>query len=224
MKSGRWLVNSPDDCADPLAHETIGAMARTKNQSERRAQIVAAAQRAIVKLGLSSVRLRDVADEAGLTPGAVLYYFSELEALIIEVHHQAKERFCRLREEAVDAVDDPWDKLLVALRCGLPSGPDDELVRALYEFEGKAFRDSKFAALTRLYFERQVSIYHSIIVAGQAAGVFDTAAPARTVARNLVALEDGYGFYVVLDEYDIDADAAEALILSYARTALGSGT
>ncbi|UQX87432.1 TetR family transcriptional regulator C-terminal domain-containing protein [Jatrophihabitans telluris] len=197
-------------------------MSRRKNQSERRAQIVAAAQRAIVKLGLSSVRLRDVADEAGLTSGAVLYYFSELDALLVEVHHQAKERFCRLREEAVDAVDDPWEKLVVALRGGLPSGPDDELVRALYEFEGTAFRDSKFAALTRLYFERQVGIYHSIIVAGQAVGAFDTAAPARTVARNIVALEDGYGFYVVLDEYDIDAGTAEELILSYVRTALSA--
>lgn len=196
-------------------------MARTKNQGERRSQIVAAAQRAIVKHGLSSVRLRDVADEAGLTAGAVLYYFTELESLLIEVHHQAQQRFCRLREDAVDAVDDPWEKLVVALRCGLPTGTDDELVRALYEFEGKAFRDKTFAALTNSYFERQVSIYHSIIVAGQAAGVFHPTAPIRTIARNLVALEDGYGFYVVLDDHDIDAAAAEQHILSYAHAALG---
>jgi AcrR family transcriptional regulator len=197
-------------------------MARTKNQGERRTQIVAAAQRAIVRHGLSSVRLRDVADEAGLTKGAVLYYFNELEALLLEVHLQAQERFCRLREDAVDAVVDPYEKLRVAVRRGLPTGPDDELVRALYEFEGKAFRDRTFAALTQSYFDRQVSIYHSIIAAGQASGLFQPTAPIRTIARNLVALEDGYGFYVVLDDQDIDAGAAEELILTYAYAALGN--
>jgi AcrR family transcriptional regulator len=196
-------------------------VARTKNQSERRSQIIAAAQRAIVKHGLSSVRLRDVASEAGLTSGAVLYYFTELDTLFLEVHQQAHERFCRLREDAVNAVEDPYEKLRVALRRGLPTGPDDELVRALYEFEGKAFRDRTFSALTRSYFERQVSIYHSIIAAGQASGVFQPTAPVRTIARNLVALEDGYGFYVVLDDHDIDASTAEQLILTYAHAALG---
>jgi AcrR family transcriptional regulator len=196
-------------------------VARTKNQGERRAQIIAAAQRAIVKHGLSSVRLRDVADEAGLTSGAVLYYFTELDALFLEVHQQAHERFCRLREYAVNAVEDPYEKLRVALRRGLPTGPDDELVRALYEFEGKAFRDRTFSALIRSYFERKVSIYESIIAAGQASGAFQPTAPARTIARNLVALEDGYGLHVVLDDHEIDTSTAEQLILSYAHAALG---
>lgn len=199
-------------------------MARTKNQGERRQQIVAAAQRAIVKHGLSSVRLRDVADEAGLTSGAVLYYFKELDALLLEVHLQAQERFCRQREDAVDGIADPYGKLRVAVRCGLPTGPDDELVRALYEFEGKAFRDRTFAALTQSYFERQVSIYRSILAVGEAAGVFTPTAPVRAIARNLVALEDGYGFYVVLEDNDLDADAAEQLIMSYAYAALGAPT
>ena len=197
-------------------------MARTKNQGERRQQIVAAAQRAIVKHGLSSVRLRDVADEAGLTSGAVLYYFKELDALLLEVHLQAQERFCRQREDAVDGASDPYEKLRVAVRCGLPTGPDDELVRALYEFEGKAFRDRTFAALTQSYFERQVSIYRSILAAGEASGAFKPSAPVRAIARNLVALEDGYGFYVVLEDNDLDAESAEQLIMSYAYAALGA--
>lgn len=197
-------------------------MARTKNQGERRRQIVAAAQRAVVKHGLARVRLRDVADEAGLTAGAVLYYYDELETLLLEAHHRAIERFCKTREEAVDAIDEPTRKLVAAVRAGLPTGPDDELVRMLYEFEGAAFRNRTFGALTHAYFERQVGIYHTILAFGAATGTFTLTAPARAVARNLVALEDGYGFYVVLDDSPIDAATAEHLILNYAHTVTGA--
>lgn len=197
-------------------------MARTKNQGERRRQIVAAAQRAVVKRGLAGVRLRDVADEAGLTAGAVLYYYDELETLLLEAHHRAIERFCRDREAAVDAAADPREKLVAAVRAGLPTGPDDELVRMLYEFEGPAFRNRTFGALNHAYFERQVGIYHAILATGQATGIFRLTAAARVIARNLVALEDGYGFYVVLEDSDIDTAGAEQLILSYAQSATGA--
>jgi DNA-binding transcriptional regulator YbjK len=197
-------------------------MARTRNQGERRRQIVAAAHRAVVKHGPAMVRLRDVADEAGLTSGAVLYYYDELETLLLEVHHRAVERFCRAREAEVDAADGAAAKLIAALRCGLPTGTDDELVRVLYEFEGPAFRNRTLGALHHAYFERQVGIYHSIIAAGAASGEFRLTAPARVIARNIVALEDGYGFYVVLEDSDIDRESAEQLILSYAETATGA--
>jgi len=196
-------------------------MARTKDQVERRRQLVAATERAVLKRGLRGVRLRDVADEAGLTSGAVLYYY-ELEDLLLETHNRAIERFCRLREEAVDRIDDPRGKLVACLRGGLPSGPDDSLVRLLYEFEGAALRSRAYGALNSSYFERQVGIYHAILVTGEAVGVFSLSAPARVVARNLVALEDAYGFYVVLTDSDIDAATAEHLILTYAETATGA--
>ena len=176
----------------------------------------------MVKHGPSLVRLRHVADEAGLTTGAVLYYYDEFETLLMEVHHRAIERFCRVREAEVDAADGAAAKLLAALSCGLPTGPDDELVRVLYEFEGPAFRNRTLGALHHAYFERQVGIYHSIIAAGAATGEFRLTAPARVIARNIVSLEDGYGFYVVLEESDIDRAAAEQLILSYAEVATGA--
>jgi DNA-binding transcriptional regulator YbjK len=197
-------------------------MARTRDQGERRRQLVAAAERAVLKRGLGGVRLRDVADEAGLTSGAVLYYYDELDDLLLETHNRAIERFCRLREEAVDRIDDARGKLVACIRGGLPSGPDDVLVRLLYEFEGAALRRRAYGALNSAYFERQVGIYHAVLVAGEAAGAFSLTAPARVLARNLVALEDGYGFYVVLTDSDIDAATAERLILTYAETATGT--
>jgi DNA-binding transcriptional regulator YbjK len=196
-------------------------VARIKDQVRRRGELIAAAERAVLRKGAGAVKLRDVADEAGLTPGAVLYYYDELDSLLVETHSQAAERFCRQREELIDSIDDPREQLRAAVRAGLPTGPEDELVRLLYEFDGLGTRQPGYGRLSREYFARQVAIYHSVLVAGQAAGLFHLTAPARDVGRNLVALEDGYGYYVVLPDSGIDAASAERLILGYAETATG---
>src|SRR5437764_14822548 len=116
-------------------------MARPKDQGARRQQLVAATERVVLARGAASVRLRDVAEAAGLTSGAVLYYYDELDHLLAETRQRAVERFCRQREDAVDACPDPREQLRAAINCGLPSGPDDELVRLLYELDGQAIRD-----------------------------------------------------------------------------------
>jgi AcrR family transcriptional regulator len=180
---------------------------------------MAAAERVVLARGAANVRLRDVAEEAGLTSGAVLYYYDELDHLLAETRQRAIDRFCRQREEAVDAVDDPRDQLRAAISCGLPTGPDDELVRLLYELDGQAIRDRSYGAASRAYFDRQVAIYQPVLLAGQVRRAFRLAAPARDIARNLVALEDGYGYYVVVPGTGFDRATAEALVLSYAETA-----
>jgi AcrR family transcriptional regulator len=162
-----------------------------------------------------------VAEEAGITSAAVLYYYDEIHDLLAETHRRAADRFCSQREDAVDAIGDPRERLVVAIRGGLPTGPDDTLVRLLYQFDSQGMTDPAYGAQSRAYFERQVAIYHSILVAGSAAGVFRLTAPARVIARNLVALEDGYGYYVAVPGTDVDAAAAERYILSYAESATG---
>jgi hypothetical protein len=76
-----------------------------------------------------------------------------------------------------------------------------------------------YGAQSRAYFERQVAIYHSILVAGEAAGIFALSAPARIIARNLVALEDGYGYYVAVPGTGVNAADAERFMVSYAEVA-----
>jgi hypothetical protein len=60
-----------------------------------------------------------------------------------------------------------------------------------------AFRSTECADLMAAYIERQVDMYAAILREGAAAGDFQLAGDARTLARNLVALEDGHGVYVL---------------------------
>jgi len=91
----------------------------------------------------------------------------------------------------------------------------------LYEFDGQGMRRPGYGRLSRAYFDRQVGIYHSVLSAGAAAGMFKLVGTAREIARNLVALEDGYGFYVVLPDSGIDAQKVEDWMFGYAESATG---
>jgi AcrR family transcriptional regulator len=83
-------------------------MARPKRQEERRSQLVAAAQRAIAMHGPDGARLNRVAEEAGLTSGAVLYYYPDIDELMFEANRAGMERFYEGRVRMLEGLaDDP---------------------------------------------------------------------------------------------------------------------
>src|SRR5437016_10718496 len=123
-------------------------MARPKNQGARRRELAAAAGRAIIERGASAVRLKDIADQAGVTPGAVLYYYPNVDQLLVEVHRTAGERFCDARITALERITDPRLRILAAVRSGLPTGPDDDTVRTLYEMDALVGKSALYAALS----------------------------------------------------------------------------
>ena len=195
-------------------------MARPKNQAARRRQLTEAAGRAIIARGAAAVRLKDIAEQAGVTPGAVLYYYADVDALLVEVHRSAGERFCDSRTAALDRIDDPRRRMRAAIRSGLPRGPDDD-VRTLYEMDALVGRSSLYSALAVSFFERQVALYQVILEAGVARGHFTLTASTQTIGRNLVALEDAHGLHVLMGDAPIDRGEAERLIVSYASTVTG---
>lgn len=131
-------------------------MARPKDQEKRRGELMTAAGELAAQKGLHDVRLRDVAEAAGLTSGAVLYYFDGLDELFFAAYERAVERFCEERERAIAAITDPAQALATALHLGVPTGSEDVEIRLLYEFEAVAFRSSACANLMASYVERQV--------------------------------------------------------------------
>ncbi|WP_086828405.1 TetR/AcrR family transcriptional regulator [Streptomyces sp. NRRL B-24572] len=194
-------------------------MARNKDQEARRAQLGEAAARALLSRGLEGLRLKDVAAEAGVTPAAVLYYYEDLDALMYETFQQAIERFCQEREAAAEREADARSRLRSCIAAGVASGPRDRLPRLLFEYWPRALRDPKAAALDSVLTERQIGVYQGILVLGEAQGHFTLADPARLVAANFVAMEDGYQMDVLAGRRS-PREVITALH-SYARAATG---
>ncbi|ROR35857.1 TetR/AcrR family transcriptional regulator [Kitasatospora cineracea] len=184
----------------------------------RRAELNEAVQRALVARGLEGLRLRDVANEIGVTPAAVLYY-GDLDALVHATYQQAIERFSRGREEAADRHEDARAKLTACIEEGVATGPDDAMTRLLFEYWPRCLRDARAAALDSALTERQITVYASVLTLGQAQGHFTLTDPPRLLAANFVAMEDGYQMEV-LSGRRTRAEVIAAL-RSYARAVTG---
>jgi AcrR family transcriptional regulator len=189
---------------------------RRKNQGERRDQLASAARQVLLERGAVGVRVKDVAERAGMSPSSVLYYYPQIDDLLLEVSRAAIDRFAESRARAVRELDDPVEQLRLAIRLGVPTGPDDDESRLLYELDAMTGTSPAFAALTTSYFDRQVALYESVLAAGAAAGLLSPSSGVQSVARGLVALEDGLGLQVVLGHPSIDSAEAERILLDYA--------
>lgn len=191
-------------------------MSRTR--SARRAGLLAAAQRAMAEHG-AGVRLNQVAEEAGLTSGAILYHYPDLQELLVDANRAGMERFYDERVKAIEGLTDPARRLVVTITSGLPADQDDAEVRLLCALGGEAARNTVYAVLLTALYDRQVAMYQGILDAGAAAGVFTLADESVVIARNLVALEDAYGYRIMARHPTLDYDACAELILGYARLA-----
>ena len=194
-------------------------MARRKDQDAARDAIMSAALLAIRDKGLDGLRIRDVADIAGVSSGTVHYYFTDFAGLLTEVYQRASERFFRDRMGVVTEIVDARHKLSAMISTGIPWSSDDALVTALYRLDSYlAFRETHSAMVTAL-FDKQVALYLGILETGQAQGHFELQSKPLDIAQNLVALEDAYGLHITTDNRALPPPRAAALIHSYAAVA-----
>ncbi|CAG7606609.1 TetR/AcrR family transcriptional regulator [Leucobacter soli] len=197
-------------------------MARPKRQGERRQQLARAAQRVIAQYGLNGAKLSRIASEAGLTSGAVLYYYPDIEELVLEAINLSMHRFSEERARMLEALDDdPALRLVRMIEAGLPVDGDDVEVRLFCQLGGAAGSNVLAATLLTSLYDRQVSLYQVVLEQGRARGVFSPEGSMLAAARNIVALEDAYGYRIVAGHGAIDRRAAVELVLAYARTVTG---
>ncbi|MCX5438134.1 MULTISPECIES: TetR/AcrR family transcriptional regulator [unclassified Streptomyces] len=194
---------------------------RPKNQTARREALVDAAGRAIAERGLEGLRIKDIAAEAGMSAGSVLYYYPEMDELVLEVHRGAVERYLAARQGAVDGATGAAARLRALVGSGLPGGSGDAVHGLLFELHRRADRSSGHATLMASLFAREVALYATVLEVGSAVGEFTLTEPVTDLARNLVALEDGYGLHIVSRNAELTPDVARRLLLGYARTVTG---
>ncbi|MFC9392465.1 TetR/AcrR family transcriptional regulator [Streptomyces sp. NPDC057027] len=196
---------------------------RPRDQTARREALVTAAGRAIAERGLEALRIKDIAEAAGVSQGSVLYYYPELDDLVLEVHRGAVESYLATRQQAYDEAPagDPAARLRALLNSGLPSMADDPLHGLLYELHRRAGRSPGHAELMASLFAREVALYTTALAVGAATGGFTLAAAAADLAHGLVALEDGYGLHIVSRNAALRPERARELILAHARAVTG---
>lgn len=150
-----------------------------------------------------------------MSAGLVSYYYQDLDDLVLEVHHDAVDRFYWARLGVVESVNDPREKIAMLATRGIADATWDELSVVLYELHLQGSRNKFHATLMTTLFDREVSLYCGVLELGRAQGVFALRAPLRTVATNAVALEDAYGLHIAGRNVRVTPATARSLLLSY---------
>lgn len=195
-------------------------MARPKEQGEQRRNLVQAAMDAIAARGLSGLRLKDIADHAGLSIGSVSYYYPEIDDLLIEAHKEAMDRFYFHRVELVNEKSEAREQIVIAISNGIPAEPVTSDITMLYELHTHSSRSAKHSALMSTLWEREVSLYERIISHGVVTGEFSTQQPVREISETAVALEDAFNLHLVSGNVAISATMGRERVINYLESSL----
>jgi AcrR family transcriptional regulator len=182
----------------------------------RKPQLLGAAAEVISERGVEATRIADVAERAGTSPPAVLYWFDSRDDLLGEALTFAEDGFYERFSERLAALADPRDRLLALIDASV-SGEDWVLWVELWT---RALRDERLRDARQRLDDRWRAQIAAIIADGVEAGVFADADPEQ-VALELAALIDGLAVQVTLGDRLVSAALMRATCLDMAGRLLG---
>jgi AcrR family transcriptional regulator len=181
----------------------------------RRPQLLEAAAGVIAERGIAATRIADVAERAGTSPPAVLYWFESKDELLAEALTIDEERYYRTLTERLDALESPRSRL----RLLLESSAEEYDSRLWMEVWTRALRDKSTRRARRRLDQRWRAQIAAVIRDGQRAGEFGEADP-DDVALVLASLIDGLAVQVTLGDPDVPKERMVARALDIAESLL----
>ena len=198
---------------------------RQKPQRDRHQEILEAASRVITEKGLAETRIQDIAEECGVSPGLILYYFESKDRLLVEALTYANDQFYLQTARELRKMPSAKDRLRRAIELTVPGYlPEYNLLDewALWlEIWVRALRDPEIAKEREGLDRRWAQFIAEVIRYGRQTGEFpqDGHDPDE-LGLQFSAMSDGLAIQVLLNDttmtphrmYDICLDWAQMLI------------
>jgi len=164
---------------------------RPNVSEERKAQIINAAQDVFTQKGFNEARMDDIADETGLSKGALYLYFKSKDDLIIAILDRMFQRELKQMEnldsdgigaaETIRKMTDTVTKDILGFM---------RLAPIVYQFLALAFRNKYVQKALKTYINRYIEMLTPIIEQGIKSGEFRKV-NAREVAIAMSAIIEG---------------------------------
>ena len=190
-----------------LARVSTSAAPKRTADAERRAHIVAAAERAFVRFGFHATTMQQVADEAGMSAGNLYRYFPSKEAIVEGLCMADQIQRAEVFSELIGRLD-LRQALATTLREHLLSRPTEK-ARMVVEIWAEAGRNPRVAAITAAVDADVLAGLTKVLHAVGASGAAFNPAFAAKVLFTLV----GGLFKRLALEPDFDREAAAAMAL-----------
>ncbi|HXE98793.1 MAG TPA: TetR family transcriptional regulator C-terminal domain-containing protein [Solirubrobacterales bacterium] len=182
----------------------------------RKPQLLAAAAEVIGERGFGSTRVADVAERAGTSPPAVIYWFGSKDELLTSALTFDEDRFDGAVTERLAGLEHPRDRL----RALIEACAAEYDCRLWIELWGRALRDQGAAVARQRLDDRWRDRIAEVVRAGQELGEF-AGEDGIDVATIIASLLDGLAVQATLDDRGITPERMRDLALSAAELLLG---
>jgi AcrR family transcriptional regulator len=193
------------------------------HSAARRQQIIDAAYRCFARKGFHQASMRDIYEEARLSPGAVYHYFPSKDAII-----QASFEFDEQRSldlfAAATASDDPLKalrELIAFFFRGLDSAAELGAGRVNVQGWGEALVNPPLRETLQRVMEQYLAALADITRRAQARGQLDPSLDPQALSRILLSLYYGLELQKALNS-DVDIPAYAAAVAALLRAATPS--
>jgi len=201
------------------------SMASPKPGKDRHQEILDAAARVITERGLAETRISDIAEQAGVSPGLILYYFDSKDRLLSEALTFANDQFYLRTSREIRRIPSAKDQLRRLIDLSVP-GYLTEYDRldewALWiEVWVRALRDPDMAKDREVLDQRWRAQIADIIRGGQASGEFGASEDADALALRIASLIDGLAIQVIMNDSEVTTERMHHTCMEVAAQLLG---
>lgn len=187
----------------------------------RRAAIIGSAIDQIAQRGLESVRMTDVAAGAGLSVGAVQYYFGSREDLLVGALSTHSRSVIGAITALADVPGSAWERLRATLRA-VPAVESHQRRSVVWvELVVAARRSRYLQESVAEVFAQWRDHFTTLITAGIDDGSFTPDVEVERIVDTLIAQIDGFDLAVASGRADLDPERITRSLEATAAALLG---
>lgn len=188
----------------------------------RRAIILESALAQIANRGPEVVRMKDVAEAAGVSVGTVQYYFGSREELLVAAFSAHSSLVVEAIAGLSQAHGSPWEKLRSSLRAVPTFGDLRRRSQVWVELVAVSSRNDYLRASVDEVFDKWRAHFAAIIDGGIRDGSFEPQADAELIVDTLIAAIDGHDVAVVAGRGTVASDQIVKTLELTASALLGA--
>ena len=187
---------------------------------DQRERIMKAAMATIAERGMAGLRMADVSERAGMSPGHILYYYRSKQRLLMETLRWSDDRLAEQRARELPRLATGEQRLRRFIEIYLPIGtlhPEWLLWLQAWALSAEV---EEVSELTATLNARWAADLIAIVVFGIGRGEFGTVDPA-VFSAEFLAILDGLSLHVLRDTPTLDAGRALTVAVGIAAGRLG---
>lgn len=163
----------------------------------QRAKVLKASMEVMAEVGPDRVRVQDIAERAGMSPGHVMYYFGKRDRILVDTLLQSEADLVATRDRRIATADGPREALDRLVRLYLPSGADDVRWKLWAQLVARPPQDPETLRAYAAVIDSWGEALAGVVRSGVDAGVFACDDPDELAYRTC-RLMDGYALEVLL--------------------------